>query len=163
MGYAKIHLTRRANLDRERVRSLHFTRRFSAAGLPRLSTTSKSTFAPWEMYPAGDPEILADQAAAKVWMVRYNASLAASAAERCALLRELLSGVGDGAVIRPPVHCDFGYNIRIGSNVLPSRLPLKPHCQSMRRRRFSNGRQMCHRRRQAPFGGGYCSHGAVAL
>ena len=50
-------------------------------------------------------------------MVRYNASLAASAAERRILLRELLLEVGDGAVIRPPFHCDFGYNIRIGSNV----------------------------------------------
>ena len=50
-------------------------------------------------------------------MVRYNASLAASAAERRILLRELLFEVGDGAVIRPPFHCDFGYNIRIGSNV----------------------------------------------
>ena len=79
--------------------------------------TEKEKMLPGEMYHAGDPEIQADQAAAKMWMVRYNASLAASAAERCALLRELLSGVGDGAVIRPPFHCDFGYSIRIGSNV----------------------------------------------
>src|SRR5260221_1602859 len=50
-------------------------------------------------------------------MVRYNVSLAASAAERRILLRELFFEVGDGAVIRPPFHCDFGYNIRIGSNV----------------------------------------------
>ncbi len=56
-------------------------------------------------------------------MVRYNASLAASAAERRILLRELLFEVGDGAVIRPPFHCDFGYNIRIGSNVFHPRDP----------------------------------------
>jgi maltose O-acetyltransferase len=59
----------------------------------------------------------ADQAAAKSWMVRYNAALAASAAERRTLLRELLPEVGDGAVIRPPFHCDFGYNIRLGRDV----------------------------------------------
>jgi maltose O-acetyltransferase len=70
-----------------------------------------------ELYHAGDPEIQKDQAAAKAWMVLYNASLAASAAERRALLRELFSEVGDGAVIRPPFHCDFGYNIRLGSGV----------------------------------------------
>src|SRR6266436_1136146 len=79
--------------------------------------TEKEKMLAGELYHAGDPEIQADQAAAKVWMVRYNASLAASAAERRILLRELLFEVGDGAVIRPPFHCDFGYNIRIGSNV----------------------------------------------
>ena len=70
-----------------------------------------------ELYHAGDPEIQADQATAKTWMVRYNAALGASAAERRALLRELLPEVGDGAVIRPPFHCDFGYNIRLGRDV----------------------------------------------
>src|SRR6266436_6179657 len=79
--------------------------------------TEKEKMLAGELYHTGDPEIQADQAAAKVWMVRYNASLAASAAERRILLRELLFEVGDGAVIRPPFHCDFGYNIRIGSNV----------------------------------------------
>lgn len=64
-----------------------------------------------ELYRPGDPEIQADQAAAKLWMVRYNAALAAPATERRALLREIFGEVGDGAVIRPPFHCDFGYNI----------------------------------------------------
>src|SRR5260370_2527922 len=79
--------------------------------------TEKEKMSAGELYHAGDPELQADQAASKVWMVRYNASLAASAAERRILLRELLFEVGEGAVIRPPFHCDFGYNIRIGSNV----------------------------------------------
>ena len=69
--------------------------------------TEKQKMLAGELYHAGDPEIQADQAAAKVWMVRYKASLAASAAERRALLRELLSGIGDGAVIRPPVPLRF--------------------------------------------------------
>ena len=50
-------------------------------------------------------------------MVRYNAALSASDADRHALLRELLAEAGDGAVIRPPFHCDYGYNIRIGLGV----------------------------------------------
>jgi maltose O-acetyltransferase len=79
--------------------------------------TEKEKMLAGEFYHAGDPEIQADQAAAKAWMVRYNAALATSAAERQVLLRELLSEVGDGAVIRPPFHCDFGYNIRIGAGV----------------------------------------------
>jgi len=69
-----------------------------------------------EPYRPGDREVLADQAATKAWLVRYNAALAKPAAERRALLAERLAEVGEGAVIRPPFHCDFGYNIRLGRN-----------------------------------------------
>jgi maltose O-acetyltransferase len=70
-----------------------------------------------ELYRAGDAELQADQRAAKAWMVRYNASLGLSADERHGLLRERLAAVGAGAVIRPPFHCDYGYNIRLGDSV----------------------------------------------
>jgi maltose O-acetyltransferase len=70
-----------------------------------------------QMYHAGDPQIQADQQAAKAWMLRYNAALASTADERRELLRERLAAVGDGAVIRPPFHCDFGYNISLGADV----------------------------------------------
>jgi maltose O-acetyltransferase len=79
--------------------------------------TEKQKMLAGELYHAGDPEIQADQAAAKAWMIRYNAALGASATARRALLRELLPEVGDGAVIRPPFHCDFGYNISLGPDV----------------------------------------------
>jgi maltose O-acetyltransferase len=68
-------------------------------------------------YNPGDPELQADQTAAKHWMARYNASLASSPADRRDLLRQRLGEVGEGAVIRPPFHCDYGYNIRLGRNV----------------------------------------------
>jgi maltose O-acetyltransferase len=70
-----------------------------------------------ELYHADDLELEADRSAAAQWMVRYNAALSASDAERLSLLRERLAEVGDGAVIRPPFHCDYGYNIRIGPGV----------------------------------------------
>ncbi|MDZ4111505.1 MAG: sugar O-acetyltransferase [Brevundimonas sp.] len=68
-------------------------------------------------YTPGDPELQADQTAAKHWMARYNAALASTPAERRDLLRQRLGEVGEGAVIRPPFHCDYGYNIRLGRNV----------------------------------------------
>ncbi len=68
-------------------------------------------------YNPGDPELQADQAAAQRWMAQYNASLTATPDDRRQLLRELLAETGEGAVIRPPFHCDYGYNIRIGRNV----------------------------------------------
>jgi maltose O-acetyltransferase len=77
--------------------------------------TEKEKMLAGELYAPGAPEIQADQAATKQWLVRYNASLALSAAQRHALLVERLGHVGKGAVIRPPFHCDYGFNIRIGA------------------------------------------------
>ncbi len=70
-----------------------------------------------ELYTADDPEIAADAARAAAWMVRYNASLAGDAADRHALLVEGLGQVGEGAVVRPPFHCDYGTNIHLGARV----------------------------------------------
>lgn len=70
-----------------------------------------------ELYRPGDPEIQADQRATKAWLVRYNAALAAPPAERRVLLAERLRSVGEGAVIRPPFHCDYGFNIALGRDV----------------------------------------------
>ena len=69
-----------------------------------------------ELYRAGDAEIQDDQAATKAWLVRYNAASAAPASQRFALLAERLAMVGAGAVIRPPFHCDYGFNIHLGAD-----------------------------------------------
>lgn len=68
-------------------------------------------------YDPGDPELQADQTAARQWMARYNAAMGASPAERRDLLRQRMGEVGEGAIIRPPFHCDYGYNIRLGRGV----------------------------------------------
>ena len=79
--------------------------------------TEKRKMLAGEPYRPDDPELQAEQATAKAWMVRYNAALGASVAERHALLREQLGEVGEDAVIRPPFHCDYGGNIRLGAGV----------------------------------------------
>jgi maltose O-acetyltransferase len=78
--------------------------------------TEKEKMIAGEPYRPGDPELQAESARAKAWMVRYNAALAASPAERRALLAEALGSVGADAVIRPPFHCDYGYNIHLGDD-----------------------------------------------
>ena len=70
-----------------------------------------------ELYRADSSELMADNARATEWLSRYNALAMRSADERSALLAELLGGVGEGVVIRPPFFCDYGYNIRLGSGV----------------------------------------------
>lgn len=79
--------------------------------------TEKEKMLAGELYRPGDPEIQADLAATRAWLARYNASLARSSEERHELLAERLAEVGAGTVIRPPFHCDYGFNIRLGSNV----------------------------------------------
>jgi len=79
--------------------------------------TEKEKMLAGELYRPGDAEIQADLAATRAWLARYNVSLARSSAERWELLAERLADVGPDTVVRPPFHCDFGFNIRLGSNV----------------------------------------------
>lgn len=66
-------------------------------------------------YRPADPELEADRSQTAAWLVRYNAAAARPDSERRLLLRERLGHVGPDAVIRPPFHCDYGYNIRLGA------------------------------------------------
>jgi maltose O-acetyltransferase len=70
-----------------------------------------------EPYLPSDPELLADQAATKQWLGRYNAAVAQSPDEQRALLAERLAAVGRGTLVRAPFFCDYGYNIRLGDDV----------------------------------------------
>jgi len=79
--------------------------------------TEKEKMLAGEAYRPQDAELQADLAAAQAWLVRYNASLAASDDERHTLLLERFAAVGAGAVVRPPFFCDYGYNIRLGGGV----------------------------------------------
>lgn len=70
-----------------------------------------------DLYRADDPELVADSRRIGAWMARYNAGLALSPEERHPLLAEALGAVGAGVNVRPPFHCDYGYNIRLGDGV----------------------------------------------
>ena len=78
-----------------------------------MSRNERDRMLAGELYRADAPEIQAELAAARAWLDRYNSpGLAAEA--RCALLLERLGEAGEGAEIRPPFHCDYGFNIRLG-------------------------------------------------
>jgi len=79
--------------------------------------TQKERMLAGELYTADDPELVADAARAAAWLDRYNRASTATAAERRALLAEMLGHAGRGATIRPPFHCDYGYNIHLGEGV----------------------------------------------
>ncbi len=79
--------------------------------------TEKQKMLAGALYNANSPEIQADQAATRAWLARYNAGLAHSPSAWHRLLQERLAQAGEGAVIRPPFHCDYGFNIRLGTGV----------------------------------------------
>ena len=70
-----------------------------------------------ELYRAVGPEILADQRNCQLLLHAYNATLPTGTARRTALLGQLLGAIGEDSAIRPPFHCDYGYNIRLGRGV----------------------------------------------
>jgi maltose O-acetyltransferase len=80
-----------------------------------MARSEKEKMLAGELYNAADPELQADMAAAHKWLARYNATLGAPAFQQRELLAERLAEVGEGAVIRPPFHCDYGFNILLGA------------------------------------------------
>src|SRR5262249_36396450 len=79
--------------------------------------TEKDKMLAGELYDASAPEIQADLAATHKWLARYNAALDMPPADGRKLLVERFAAVGEGAVIRPPFHCDYGFNIHLGAGV----------------------------------------------
>ena len=79
--------------------------------------TEKQKMLAGELYDAADAELQADMTATMHWLARYNASIALSLDERRKLLVERFAAVGEGVNIRPPFHCDYGFNISLGEGV----------------------------------------------
>lgn len=79
-------------------------------------TTQKQRMLAGELYTAADAELQADLAANHAWMCRFN-DLATTGAERRDLLRAHFAAVGQHVLIRPPFHCDYGFNITLGDGV----------------------------------------------
>jgi maltose O-acetyltransferase len=82
-----------------------------------MARTEKAKMLAGELYDASAPEIQADLAATHRWLARYNAALDMEPSDRRELLVERLAAVGEGSVIRPPFHCDYGFNISLGAGV----------------------------------------------
>lgn len=88
----------------------------STSGISMTTKSEKAKMMAGELYRSADPELVSDTKRAQRLMAQYNASSGEETEARMALLRQLCGSVGDGAVIRPPFACDYGYNIRLGRN-----------------------------------------------
>lgn len=68
-----------------------------------------------DLYRAEDPEIAELISSALDLSAAYNATSARQAPLRRRLLEALLGAVGEGTEIRPPLHVDYGRNLRLGA------------------------------------------------
>lgn len=68
-----------------------------------------------DLYIADDPQLAAEALRAARLTARFNASDPADHEARRAILRELLGALGEGAEVRPPLQCDYGYQTFIGA------------------------------------------------
>lgn len=68
-----------------------------------------------DWYVADDAELLEAYRRAVDLTTAYNATTARDDERRRALLEELLGAVGEDTAIRPPLHVDYGTQIRIGA------------------------------------------------
>jgi maltose O-acetyltransferase len=68
-----------------------------------------------DLYIADDPVLAQEHQRAMVLMEAFNRSPAADPDARRRILTELLGSFGEGAEIRPPFYCDYGYQTRIGA------------------------------------------------
>jgi maltose O-acetyltransferase len=66
---------------------------------------------------ADDPELARESDRAAVLAAPFNILAGDDHAGRLAILRELLGAIGEGAVIRPPFRCDYGYQTFVGKRV----------------------------------------------
>ncbi|WP_312669213.1 sugar O-acetyltransferase [Stutzerimonas nitrititolerans] len=82
-----------------------------------MSRTEKQKMLAGELYNATDAELQADMTATMEWLSRYNAAVALPVDERRQLLVERFASVGEDVNIRPPFHCDYGFNISLGEGV----------------------------------------------
>lgn len=68
-----------------------------------------------DLYIADEPQLAADMRRAAILMHRFNTGDPSDPEAQYAALRELLGSLGEGAYIRPPMQCDYGYQIHIGA------------------------------------------------
>ncbi len=79
--------------------------------------TEKNKMLGGELYRGSDKELLDERRHAQQLLARYNGVPDDGHDMRTALLRHLLSAVGEGTVVLPTFTCDYGYNISLGRNV----------------------------------------------
>ena len=78
--------------------------------------TEKEKMLAGEAFRTGDAELMENKKNARVLAEKYNHSSEDDLDYRKSLLRKLFGRCGEKIMIKPPFHCDYGYQISVGEN-----------------------------------------------
>lgn len=67
-------------------------------------------------FRTGDPELMRNKSDARTLAEEYNRSPENQPKKRYEILKKLFGECGEKIMIKPPFHCDYGYNIFLGEN-----------------------------------------------
>jgi maltose O-acetyltransferase len=68
-----------------------------------------------DLYLADDPQLLQESRRAEALAKEFNESSPLDPAGRLRILGQLLGSLGAETEIRPPLYCDYGYNLHVGA------------------------------------------------
>ncbi|QED37602.1 sugar O-acetyltransferase [Antarcticibacterium arcticum] len=79
--------------------------------------TEKEKMLAGELYYAGDPILTRERWEARKLLRNYNQLPEEDTTARAHIIKELIPDAGEGLEIQPPFYCDYGKNIKLGTNV----------------------------------------------
>jgi maltose O-acetyltransferase len=82
---------------------------------PEDGRTQRERMLAGDPYIADDPVLAEESRRAMSLLKTYNGSAPDDAVGRRRILEELLGELGPGSEIRPPLYCDYGYQLRVGA------------------------------------------------
>ena len=84
-------------------------------GRPRDERSQRERMLAGDLYLADDDELREESHRAQRLCELYNRTSVDEPEERRRILQDLLGSAGEGIELRPPFHCDYGYQIAIGA------------------------------------------------
>lgn len=78
--------------------------------------TEKENMLNGELYDAAEPELRRERQYARRMTRLFNDSREEEGNIRTVLLKNIFGSTGNNLSVRPPFHCDYGYNIHVGEN-----------------------------------------------
>lgn len=78
--------------------------------------TEKEKMLAGEAFNTNDAELMENKKNARILAEQYNSSSEEDLGFRKSLLKKLFGRCGEKIMIKPPFHCDYGYQIFVGEN-----------------------------------------------
>ena len=80
--------------------------------------TEKEKMLAGEAFNTNDAELMNDKKNARILAEQYNHSSEENPDLRKSILKSLFGKCGEQIIIKPPFHCDYGYQISVGENFI---------------------------------------------